>query len=108
MKMIKSEFAEFYGIMLGDGCSQRNQITIGGGTIDGTYITQFIPNIINNLFSKKVRYKKQCKESFDCIFSSIDVYKLLKEFGFVSPKINCVIPEQFKIPKMDENRSHPH
>ena len=48
MKMIKSEFAEFYGIMLGDGCcySKNYQITISGGTIDGTYITEHIPNLI--------------------------------------------------------------
>ncbi len=91
--MIKPELAEFIGIMLGDGCSQRNQITISGGTIDGRYITEFIPRLIEYLFSKKVRFRKQARENFDCIFSSIEVYNLLKEIGFVSPKVNCKIPE---------------
>ncbi len=97
MKMIKSEFAEFYGIMLGDGCSQANSyaITISGCTIDGIYMTEYIPSLIKNLFSKKVRFRKQTREGFDCIFSSIDVYYLLKENGFVSPKINCKIPDNF-------------
>ena len=95
--MIKSEFAEFIGIMLGDGCchSKTYQITISGGTIDGSYITEHIPKLIEYLFSKKVRFRKQTKESFDCIFNSIEVSKLLKKFGFVSPKINCRIPRSF-------------
>ena len=49
--MITQKFAEFIGIMLGDGCAQQktNTITISGGTIDGTYISKYIPNLINKV-----------------------------------------------------------
>jgi DNA-binding transcriptional regulator WhiA len=92
------ELAEFMGIMLGDGCchAKSYQITICCGTIDGTYITEYIPNLINKLFSKKVKFRKITKEGFDCLFSSIDVYKFLKKsMGFASPKITCKIPKIF-------------
>ena len=91
------EFAEFLGIMLGDGCCHSNgyQITICCGTIDGTYITKHIPLLIKRLFSKKVRFRKIAREGFDCLFASKEIYELLKKVGFTSPKITCKIPTIF-------------
>lgn len=89
--------AEFYGIMLGDGCSQPKsyQITISGGTIDGTYITEYIPKLIWNIFSRKVRFRKIVREGFDCLLASKAACDLMAKMEFVSPKINCKILEKF-------------
>ena len=92
------ELAEFVGIMLGDGCAQQttSQITISGGTIDGSYITDYIPLLIEKLFLRKVGYRKTSREGFDCIFSSKKVCEMLKkEMDFISPKTNCKIPTIF-------------
>jgi hypothetical protein len=90
--------AEFLGIMLGDGCaySKNHQITISCGDIDGSYISKYIPRIINELFSKRVSFRKQSRGGLDCIFASKEVCNYLdKEMGFKSPKVNCQIPTQF-------------
>ena len=97
-KEITPPLAEFVGIMLGDGCCQSKtyQITICGGTIDGTYITEYIPNLIEKLFSKRVSFRKISREGFDCIFASKKISEYLtKEMCFMSPKSNCSIPKQF-------------
>lgn len=97
-KLDSIELAEFVGIMLGDGCSQKRtyQITISGGTIDGSFISEYIPTLIEYLFSKKVRFRKMAKESFDCIFNSKEVHDMLfKRYNFSSPKTNCEIPCHF-------------
>jgi len=94
----KPELAEFVGIMLGDGCCHRGsyQITISSGVIDGKYISEFIPNLIYNLFSKKVSFRKLAPGGIDCLFGSKDVCNLLNnEMYFKSPKINCKIPKKF-------------
>ena len=95
---MNQKLAEFVGIMLGDGCNQlrTNQITISCGTIDGNYISEYIPNLINHLFSKKVSFRKISYQGLDCIFASKEVSNLLaNEMHLKSPKINCKIPKQF-------------
>ena len=95
---MNSELAEFVGIMLGDGCCQPKAytITISSGVIDGEYISSHIPGLIEKLFSKKVRFRKQVPGGFDCIFSSKKVCDLMtNNMNFVSPKINCEISAQF-------------
>lgn len=95
---MNEELAEFVGIMLGDGCAQQNThtITISCGIVDGKYSSEYIPKLIETLFSKKVRYRKQSPGGIDCIFGSKRVCDLLRnEMNFSSPKINCEIPKHF-------------
>ena len=87
-----AKLAEFFGIMLGDGCCSSNQITISGGTIDGTYISEYIPKLVAELFNRKVNFRKIAIESLDCLLHSVDVSSMLRSMGFSSPKTNCQIP----------------
>ena len=92
---ITPELAEFIGIMLGDGNvnSKTYQITISCGEIDGTYIKDYIPNMVINLFSKRVSFRKINIGGIDCRFCSKKVAEYLtKEMGITSPKIDCSIP----------------
>jgi DNA-binding transcriptional regulator WhiA len=89
------KLAEFFGIMLGDGCCSSNQITISGGTIDGSYISEYIPNLVMKLFNRKVNFRKIALESLDCLLHSVDVSSMLRSMGFSSPKIDCKIPNYY-------------
>lgn len=92
------ELAEFVGILIGDGSinHKTNQIIISSGEIDGDYIKKYIPNLINRLFSKKVKFRKLSKGGLDCLFSSKLISTFLtKKMGFVSPKTNISIPKIF-------------
>ncbi len=92
------ELAEFVGIMLGDGNinSKTYQITISCGEIDGAYIKDYIPNLVNLLFSKRVSFRKITVGGIDGRFCSKKVAEYLtKEMGITSPKIGCSIPRFF-------------
>lgn len=92
------ELAEFLGIMLGDGCVYRvnSQITISCGEIDRPYILEYIPDLVEKLFSKKVSFRKMTEGGLDCRFASREVCCYLSnEFDFKSPRGECEIPPKF-------------
>lgn len=95
---ISPKLSEFVGIMLGDGhISKVNyQITISCGIVDGSYITNYIPQLIKKLFSKDVSFRQIAKGGIDCKFNSKKVCEYLaSKMGVVSPKTNCIIPGSF-------------
>jgi hypothetical protein len=96
---LNSELAEFVGIILGDGNInvKSTQITISGGEIDGSYVTEHIPSLIRNLFYKNVSFGKLTSGGLDCSFGSrqIGLY-LIQKWPYLSHgKINCKIPSEF-------------
>ncbi len=97
-KKLSFELAEFVGILIGDGSinHKNHQIIISSGEIDGDYIKEYIPNLVNALFSKKVSFRKLSKGGLDCLFSSKLICDFLtKRMDFVSPKTNVSIPKIF-------------
>ena len=86
-KKITPNLAEFIGIMLGDGCIYKpnSQITISCGEIDKKYILQYILDLVKNLFSKNVSFRKITKGGLDCRFCSKKVCNYLNnEMNFIS------------------------
>ncbi|MBW2977078.1 hypothetical protein KY347_06555 [Candidatus Woesearchaeota archaeon] len=95
---ITPELSEFVGVMLGDGhMSKANyQITISCGIVDGSYIKNYIPQLIKILFSKDVYFRQISKGGLECKFNSKKVCEYLaSDMGIISPKTNCVIPRSF-------------
>lgn len=101
-KITSELFAEFYGIMLGDGCIYSNfkGICISGDSlVDRHYIKNYISKLIYNLFEiePKIYYSNQSR-SIRCTVYSKTLAKLLVDFGFPKGKKalgNLVIPKLF-------------
>ena len=98
-KINSSLFAEFYGIMLGDGCvySNLNGICISGNSIlDNHYYNFYLSRMIQELFNVKphIYYTKNTK-SIRCAIYSQEIAKFLVELGFPKGKkklANPIIP----------------
>ncbi len=95
---ITPELAEFIGVLLGDGNinKKETQITIAGGTIDGTYLYHHVPTIIKKLFSKESTTKRLKGEGVQCRFSSKEVCNYLtRESKLIAvDKKKCGIPQE--------------
>ncbi|MBI2499375.1 LAGLIDADG family homing endonuclease [Candidatus Woesearchaeota archaeon] len=95
---LTSELSEFVGVMLGDGNINKGnyQITVSGSSIDGSYITEYIPKLIRNLFSKQASFIKTSNNGLACRFSTKKVCDfLISDMKISSPKKNSVIPKEF-------------
>ncbi len=95
------EFAEFYGIMLGDGCiySNLSGICISGHiTLDEKYHKEKIGKLISHLFDIKPKfyYSKDQKLLRTVIYSK-EIVLFLKELGFPVgfKKNNIILPRHF-------------
>lgn len=80
------EFAEFYGILLGDGCIYSNEsgLCIAGNSIsDKHYLEDYVSNLIKNLFGvkPKIYYSKNSK-SMRCVLYNQKIVKFLMKIGF--------------------------
>ncbi len=98
----KKEFAEFYGIMLGDGCIYSNLSGFcisSNSVLDKEYIESYVSKLILNLFGikPKIYYSKQAK-AIRCVIYSKKIANYLISFGFPKGKKikgNLIIPELF-------------
>jgi len=104
----EEKYAEFYGIMLGDGCiySNLSGICISGNSIlDKNYIQKYVIPLINTLFdiNPKIYYSKKAN-SIRAIVYSKDLVKFLLKDGFPKGKkmfSKTEIPKRFfKKPKL--------
>lgn len=93
-------FAEFYGILLGDGCvfSNLSGFSISGDKLlDKHYHEVYIKNLINYLFGTNPSfYYSKKQRSVSCFFYSKKVAEFLIKTGFpkgVKYKTNPVIPQ---------------
>ncbi len=102
---VKSEdFAEFYGIMLGDGClySNGNGLNISSDALlDKEYITVYVPQLINRLFriTPKIypSYGTQGRVT-RCIIYNRKIVKFMYKCGFPlgnKKAARITIPEYF-------------
>lgn len=80
------EFAEFYGIMLGDGCifSNNKGFAISGDKIlDENYFKEYIKNSIHNLFGvSPALYISKKYRSMNCVLYSKSISEYLIKLGF--------------------------
>lgn len=97
-----SEFAEFYGIMLGDGCvySNLNGVCISGNSqLDHLYLRVYVKELIRKLFDIEPRiYYSKKEKSIRCIIYNRDVSRFLINFGFphgIKKTQNLEIPKNF-------------
>ena len=96
------KFAEFYGIMLGDGCIYSNLSSIcisGNSLLDKYYIEGYVSRLITSLFGvkPKINYHKN-ENSMRCIVNSKTITNFLYDFGFPKGKKkmqNTKIPNKF-------------
>jgi transcriptional regulator with XRE-family HTH domain len=93
-------FAEFYGIMLGDGCIFTNMkgLSISGDKIlDKDFLFVYIKNLINYLFSVNPSYNiSKMNRSVTCVLYSKKITKYLVGLGFPKGK-KCL--NDLKIPR---------
>ncbi len=80
------EFAEFYGIMLGDGCvySNLSGICISSDSLtDKQYNKEYISRLVNNLFGiyPKIYYSKE-ERVMRCVLYSRKVANFMVNLGF--------------------------
>ena len=95
-------FAEFYGILLGDGCVYSNLSGFcisGNSVLDRDYIEYYVANLIFSLFGLKpnIYLSKKCK-SIRCVLYSKAISKFLINYGFPVGKKKFgkpVIPKMF-------------
>ncbi len=89
-KIHSIEFAEFYGILLGDGCiySNLSGFCISSNTLaDKDYIERYVPDLIIKLFGikPKIYYSKKTK-SANCVLYSKKITTFLISLGFPKGK----------------------
>jgi len=84
-------FAEFLGIMFGDGHVSHSQVLVTLGNKEIVYV-QYVKHLLENLFSLKARISirngfKQDKKYRNVYISSVVLSKWLKTEGLVSNKV---------------------
>jgi len=96
------DFAEFYGILLGDGCIYSNLNTFcisSDGLLDAPYVTDYVAPLVSKLFGRKPAvYYSKFERSIKCVFNSRLITNFLVEFGFPFGKKllgKAVIPVKF-------------
>jgi len=95
------EFAEFYGIMLGDGCVYSNLTGICvscDSLMDREYIMEYVPQLIEKLFgfSPKLYPYYDENRAIRCILYSKELTIFMKNLGFpigIKKEGNAKIPE---------------
>jgi hypothetical protein len=95
------EFAEFYGIMLGDGCiySNLNGFCITGHKIlEKEYYEKYLKKLIKNLFSTYPKFSVSKKTNgIRCYLYSKQISSFLVNLGFSrGKKKGLIIPHFFK------------
>jgi DNA-binding Xre family transcriptional regulator len=95
------ELAEFYGIMLGDGClfSNLKGLSVTGDKIlEKDYFKKYLNNLIYNLFGLYPKFYSSSKtRTMRCVLYSKNVVSYLSEIGFpVGFKKNLKIPSFIK------------
>lgn len=99
------EFAEFYGILLGDGCiySNMNGFCITGHKIlEKDYYKNYLKKLIENLFSESPKFSISKKsKGIRCYLYSKQISSFLVNLGFPKgKKVNLTIPSFFKDEKL--------
>lgn len=96
------QFAEFYGIMLGDGCIYSNLtgICIGSDSLlDKHYISDYIPFLLSSLFGIQPRlYLHRYYREIRCLLYSAHLARFMVNLGFqpgIKNKGHQVIPSWF-------------
>ncbi len=84
------EFAEFYGMLLGDGCVYSNLSGFcisSNSSTDKNYFEKRIVNLVSNLFGiwPKIYYSKRSK-AVNCVIYGKKIVKFLLNLGFPSGK----------------------
>lgn len=97
-----NEFAEFFGIMLGDGCiySNLNGFCISSDSpLDREYITNYVPRLIKRLFNLKPKiYESKDSRVINCVVYSRKLCRFLVSVGFPKGKKSrgkLQIPKRF-------------
>jgi len=84
------DFAEFYGIMLGDGCIYSNDTGLCiacDSLVDAQFITEYVPNLIQKLFSiKSHTYIPKKSRVAYCVVYSKKIVHFLKDTKFPQGK----------------------
>lgn len=86
--------AEFFGIMLGDGCLTPSQITITLGNKELDYV-YYISRLITKLFNIVPKIHIRPKGYYVIYFGSVKVVKWLQSNGLVFNKVK----DQVKVPE---------
>ena len=98
VEIYSKEFAEFYGIMLGDGCIYSNfqVICISGDSIlDQTYHKSRVKELFINLFRKHPKFYYSKKEnSLRTNLHSKELAMDLNKFGFPIGKKNHAVEHE--------------
>jgi|TARA_Y100000310_G_scaffold243188_1_gene247624 hypothetical protein len=95
------EFAEFYGIMLGDGCIYSNLdgfCITGHKILEKEYYRNYLKNLIENLFSDAPKFSVSKEHNvIRCYLYSKQISSFLINLGFSrGKKKNLIIPHFFK------------
>ncbi|MCD4666923.1 hypothetical protein K8R47_03890 [archaeon] len=92
------KFAEFIGIMLGDGYFVDDRIKISFNSKDDLDYIEYVKDLINNIFDVNpiLKFRKN-ENTADLFVFKRNVIKILKEKGLLkSPKWNnAIIPKSF-------------
>jgi len=98
-------FAEFYGILLGDGCVFSNLKSFcitSDSLLDASYIISYVAPLISKLFGKSPSiYRSKSDRSMRCVLHSVQASRFLVEFGF--PRGEKSLGKTFIPPKFFEN-----
>ena len=86
--------AEFFGIMLGDGCLAPSQITVTLGNKELDYVN-YVSNLITKLFNIVPKIYRRPKGYYVIYFGSVKIVEWLKSNGLVFNKVK----DQVKVPE---------
>ena len=116
MKVETPAFAEFAGILLGDGHMARYQITRPDGriqikntvkvTLDSRekQYAHYVKDLMTDLFGRSPKIEKRpCENTVDVRFTDMHILQFLQNVGFVlAPKWKrAIIPPQFITPELE-------
>ena len=99
---ITAEFAEFIGIMLGDGGITKYQIRITLNKIDDKEYVKYVRELINQIFQEypSLQYKKG--KAVDLVVSGKNLVQILLSYGLVK---GDKIKQQIQIPSWINNNN---
>lgn len=86
--------AEFFGIMLGDGCLTPSQITVTLGNKELDYVN-YVSNLITKLFNIVPKIHRRPKGYYVIYFGSVKIVEWLQSNGLVFNKVK----DQVKAPE---------
>lgn len=92
--------AEFFGIMLGDGCLTPTQITVTLGNKELSYVN-YVSRLITKLFNIVPRIYKRPKGYYVVYFGSTKIVKWLQSNGLIFNKVKGQVKPPDWISKKD-------